>query len=74
LVSHPIERTERRLQVAVVRLVFRLQLHVVVGLVQKSDQPIYLVSGLFAEPAYRSEDIGRLCVGRDVQPVQAGSG
>jgi hypothetical protein len=47
---------------------------VIVGLVQEANKPLDLVSGLFAEPSDRSEDIGRLCVSSDVQPFQAGRG
>jgi hypothetical protein len=41
---------------------------------QEPDQPIDFLSGLLTEPADRADDIGRLCVGRDVQPIQAGYG
>jgi hypothetical protein len=51
LVRHTIERPERWLQLAIVGLVLRLQLHVVFSLVEKLDQPVNLVSGFLAKPA-----------------------
>jgi hypothetical protein len=55
-----------------VAAVLIIDAHVVLGLIQESDQPIDFLSGLLTELPNRAEDVGRLCVGRDVQPIQAG--
>jgi hypothetical protein len=52
---------ERRL------VIVRLQLHVVVGIVQKPDEPVYLIPGLFAELPYGDEDRLRGNVGSEIK-------
>ena len=68
-----LQEPERRFVVRVrfrVAAVFVIDAHVVFGLIQEADEPLDLVSGFLI--ADRAEDIGRLSVGRDVQPIQAG--
>jgi hypothetical protein len=72
LINHAIERAQRGLIVlpaagrrprtalrpgSVELVPVGLQLHVIVGPVQKPDEPVYLVSSLLAEPADRAENI-----------------
>ena len=53
------------LSVRVIALVLRLQLHVVVGLVEKPEQPVYLVSGVPAELVIAQNSCsGQMSVGR----------
>jgi hypothetical protein len=75
LVDHTIEAAEGRLVVAnllAVALVFPFAAHVVVGLIEKSDETVDLSARLEAEPADSNKDILRCGILADVQPIKAG--
>ncbi|QIG91985.1 hypothetical protein [Bradyrhizobium sp. 6(2017)] len=73
LVDHSIERAEVGLAIVATTatalawecflgaerrlIVVRLPLHMIVAIVQKPDEPVYLVPGLFAEAPYGLEDL-----------------
>jgi hypothetical protein len=49
LIRHSVKRTKGRFGVGIVTLVLRLALHMVVGLVEKPNQPVDLVPGFLAK-------------------------
>jgi hypothetical protein len=55
-----------------VALVLQFAAHVVVGLIEKSDETVDLSARLEAEPADSNKDILRCGILADVQPIKAG--